>query len=111
MANGNDNQQSATIKELILSAADGAAAGVEVLQGADIPVELEEFEIEVVYSCTTTITDERVGNIDGALCMKFWFIKAKVRSSYRSKTVRTQSINYGLKVRFLFVGREKESET
>ena len=110
MANGNDNQQAVIISDLILAAAEGAGEGLQKMEDANVPVELAEFEIEVVYSCTTTFEKETTGAAAGSASMKFLFIKAKAKGHYKSRTVRTQSINYGLKVRFLFVGKEAEEE-
>lgn len=96
--------QEATIQSLILAAAEGASAGVTVLQNADIPVELEEFEIEVTYAAETELTSTTEGSLAAGVKMKFVTVKAKIghTRSTRSK------VTYGLKVRFLFTGKEKE---
>jgi len=95
--------QAATIKDLILAAAQGAATGVREIRELDIPVELKEFEIEVNYSCTTEF-DFQAGV---ETKMKFWIVKAKFSASTSYKVTTT----YGLKVRFLFVGKSEGSST
>lgn len=92
--------QVVVIKDLILGAADGAAAGVEVLQNANIPVELEEFEIEVTYAAETEVTTVTNGRFE----LKFKVFKASIG---RTKTSRSKA-TYGLKVRFLFSGKEQQ---
>ena len=94
--------QAATMQELTLAAAEGAAEGVTLIREADIAVELEEFEIEVTYSAETEVTS--TGN--GKLGFNFGIIKA----SYSKRTARRNTTNYGLKVRFLFSGAETEEE-
>ena len=91
--------KAATIKDLILAAAQGAGEGVKEMNKLDIPVVLREFEIEVNYSCTTEFTFEA----DMSASLKFWIVKAKFHASTSYKVTTT----YGLKVRFLFVGKEE----
>lgn len=93
--------QAVTIQELINAAADGAADGVRTLKSADIPVELDEFEIEVTYASETEVTKES----DGKAKLNFRIIKASIGHTRTSRSKAT----YGLKVRFLFSGKEEES--
>ncbi len=93
-------EQPATIKDLIVAAAKGAAAGVEALESENVPVELAEFEIEVNYSCST----EFDASASAEMQMKFWIVKAK----FSAKTSYKRATTYGLKVRFLFTGRSEE---
>ncbi len=95
--------QAATIKDLILAAAQGAAAGVTEIRELDIPVALKEFEIEVNYSCTTEFDFQ--ASVEAK--MKFWIVKAKFSASTSYKVTTT----YGLKIRFLFVGKEESEST
>lgn len=96
--------QEVTIKSLILAAAEGASEGVDVLQQADISVELEEFEIEVTYAAETSVETSTSGSLSAGVDLKFVTYKAKIgtRMSTRNKAT------YGMKVRFLFSGTEKE---
>lgn len=94
--------QVVTIKELILGAADGAAEGVRTLKSADIPVELDEFEIEVTYAAETEITKVT----DGKAGITFKVFKASIGHTRTSRSKAT----YGLKVRFLFSGKEEGSD-
>jgi hypothetical protein len=93
--------QVVVIQDLILGAADGAAAGVQVLQNADIAVELEEFELEVTYAAETEVTNVTEGKAE----LKFKVFKASIGHTRTSRSKAT----YGLKVRFLFSGKEKQS--
>lgn len=95
--------QEVTIKNLILAAAEGASEGVEVLQQNDIPVELEEFEIEVTYAAETEVTTKNNASLSSGLDLKFFTIKAKVGHTRSTR----QKATYGLKVRFLFSGKEQ----
>ncbi len=97
--------QEATIKSLILSAAEGASDGVTVLQSANIPVELEEFEIEVTYAAETELTKKTTGTFSAGIDYKFYTAKAKIGHTRSSRSKAT----YGLKVRFLFSGKEIEA--
>jgi hypothetical protein len=97
--------QEATIKSLILSAAEGASEGVEVLQTADIAVELEEFEIEVTYAAETELITKTTGSLSAGIDYKFVTLKAKIGHTRSSR----QKATYGMKVRFLFSGKEPES--
>lgn len=97
--------QEVQIKNLILAAAEGASEGVEVLQSNDIPVELEEFEIELTYAAETSVETETSGSLSAGIKFKIVTLKAKVG---HTKTTRTKA-TYGLKVRFLFSGKETES--
>ena len=99
--------QVATIKSLIIGAANGVADGVQVLQSANIPVELEEFEIEVTYAAETSIEKETTGSIEGGVNYKIVTLKAAVGHTRNSRSKAT----YGLKVRFLFSAKEKEEES
>jgi hypothetical protein len=92
--------QEVVIKDLIIAAADGASAGVTVLKNAEIDVELEEFEIEVTYAAETEVTKVT----DGKFGLKFKVFKASIGHTRTSRSKAT----YGLKVRFLFSGKEKE---
>ncbi len=94
--------QSATIKELIVAASEGAGEGIAEIQDANIPVELDEFEIEVTYSAETQVTSRSSGGLD----LSFRIFRASYgrrRSSRRTET-------YGLKVRFLFTGVSPDEE-
>ncbi|MCA9885038.1 MAG: hypothetical protein KC615_20745 [Anaerolineae bacterium] len=94
--------QAATMQELMLAAAEGAAEGVTIIRDADIAVELEEFEIEVTYSAETELKSESEGKLS------FNFLISK--GSYTKRTSRRNTTTYGLKVRFLFSGAEPEEE-
>jgi spore coat protein CotF len=87
------------IKELIVAAAQGAADGIGELQTKHIEVELQEFEIEVNYSCTTELTKKD----DGSIQMDFMVIKAE----FSTETSYKRTTTYGLKVRFVFTGKKK----
>ncbi len=95
--------QAATIKELIVAAAEGAGEGVAEIQSANIPVELDQFEIEVTYSAETEVTT-RSG---GGLSLNFRIFKANYGRRRSSRATET----YGLKVRFLFTGVNPEPTT
>lgn len=97
--------QEATIKSLILAAAEGASEGVSVLQAADIAVELEEFEIEVTYAAETELTTKTSGSVSAGIEFKFVTYKAKIGHTRSTR----QKATYGMKVRFLFSGKEKEA--
>ena len=97
-------RETVAIKDLIISAAEGASDGVEVLQDADIAVVLEEFEMEVTYAAETSITNKTEGTLGGGLELKFVAAKAEIGHTRSSRT----KASYGLKVRFLFSGKEKE---
>lgn len=94
------SKETVAISDLIVSAAEGASAGVELLAQRDIAVELEEFEMEVIYAAETSITNKTDGGAD----MKFLPGKAKIGHTRSSRS----KASYGLKVRFLFSGKEKE---
>ena len=96
--------QEATIKTLILAAAQGASDGVTELQTADIAVDLEEFEIEVTYAAETSIEKTTEGNLEAGIDYKIYTLKAKVGHTRSTRS----NVTYGLKVRFLFSGKEKE---
>jgi hypothetical protein len=96
--------QEATIKTLILAAAQGASDGVTELQAADIAVELEEFEIEVTYAAETSIEKSTTGSLEAGIDYKIYTLKAKVGHTRSTRS----NVTYGLKVRFLFSGKEKE---
>ncbi len=93
--------QAATISNLITAAARGVADGIDSIKNFNVV--LKEFEIEVNYSCTT----EFQISADGSATMRFGIIKAKFSASTSYKTTTT----YGLKVRFLFVGKSEEEGT
>lgn len=95
--------QAATIKDLIVAAAQGTAKGITEIQKLDIPVYLKEFELEVNYSCSTELEFKS----DLSAQMKFWVVKAKFSASTSYKATAT----YGLKIRFLFVGVAEEGES
>ena len=97
--------QAVVINDLILAAAEGASEGVTVLQQADIPVELEEFEIEVTYAAETEITQSTSGSLNAGVKLKFFTASAKIGHTRSSRSKAT----YGLKVRFLFSGKELEA--
>lgn len=98
-------EQDVTIKNLITSAAEGASLGVSELLKADppIPVELEEFEIEVTYAAETEVIKKNETEIG----LKFKVLKAKIGHSRSSRSKAT----YGLKVRFLFSGKSSDETT
>ncbi|WP_017446755.1 hypothetical protein [Gayadomonas joobiniege] len=98
--------QEATIKTLILAAAEGASEGVGELQQADIPVELEEFEIKVTYAAETSIETKTSGSLSAGLNLKFLTVKSKVGHTRSTR----QKATYGLEVRFLFSGKEIEGD-
>jgi len=97
--------QEVEIRSLILAAAEGASEGVEVLQDNDIAVELEEFEIKVTYAAETSIETSTSGSLNAGIKMKILTLKAKVG---HTKTTRNKA-TYGLEVRFLFSGKQKEA--
>lgn len=99
--------QEVVIKDLILAAADGASEGVGVLQAANIPVELEEFEIKVTYAAETSIETTTSASLDVGVKFKIVALKAKIGHTKTSRNKAT----YGLEVRFLFSGKEIESES
>lgn len=94
--------QGATIESLILAAANGASTAVtKIREDANIPVYLDEFEIEVTYSCETDYTyDASTGG-----SMNFWIFK----SSFDVKTSYHRKVTYGLRVTFRFVGKEPKT--
>lgn len=96
--------QEVTITNLILAAAEGATEGVTALQAADIPVELEEFEIKVTYAAETEVTTSTSGSLSAGVALKFVTIKAKVGHTRSTRSKAT----YGLEVRFLFSGKETQ---
>lgn len=98
--------QEATIRGLILAAAEGASDGVSVLQDADIPVELEEFEIKVTYAAETSLTTETQGNLGAGFAFKLVPLRAKIGHTRSTR----KDVTYGLTVRFLFTGKETEEE-
>ncbi len=91
--------QAATIKDLIMAAAQGTAEGITEIRKLDIPVYLKEFELEVNYSCTTDFTAQ------GQISFTIWRAKFSASTSYKVTTT------YGLKIRFLFVGVAEEGES
>jgi len=98
--------QAVTIKDLIVAAAQGTSEGLKVLREAEPPIEaeLQEFEIEVNYSCTTEWSAE--ASVEAK--MRFWIVKAR----FSAKTSYKRTTTYGLKVRFVFTGKtEEESAT
>ena len=97
--------QEVVIKDLILAAAEGASEGVEVLQNADIPVELEEFEIKVTYAAETSIETSTSGSLSAGVKLKIFTLKSKIGHTRTSRNKAT----YGLQVRFLFSGKEIEA--
>ena len=98
-------KEAVTINSLILSAAEGAASGVETLQEADIAVELEEFEMEVTYAAETSISQETNAGLGAGIQMKFLTAKANIGTTRSNRSKAT----YGLKVRFLFSSKQKEN--
>lgn len=96
--------QEARINSLILAAAEGATEGINALQAADIPVELEEFEIETTYAAETSLEQKTSGSLSAGIDYKFVTIKAKIGHTRSSR----QKATYGMKVRFLFSGKEVE---
>ena len=96
--------QPATIKSLIVSAAEGASEGVDVLQNANIPVELDEFEIEVTYAAETEITASTDSSLESGIDYKFVTLKTKIGHTLSAR----RNTTYGLKVRFVFNTKEKE---
>jgi len=97
--------QEVVIKDLILAAAEGASEGVDVLQAADIPVELEEFEIKVTYAAETSVETTSSSSLNAGIKFKIVALKAKIGHTKTSRNKAT----YGLEVRFLFSGKETES--
>lgn len=97
--------QEVVIKDLILAAAQGVTAGINSLSGATPPIEaeLQEFEIEVSYACTTEFNKDLT--VDSQI--KFWVVKAK----FSAQTSYKRTTTYGLKVRFLFTGKSEEEAT
>ena len=94
--------QSATIRDLIVAASQGAGEGIETIQAANIPVELDEFEIEATYSAETSVTSRS----DGGVNLNFRIFKANYGRRKSSRSTET----YGLKVRFLFTGVTADEE-
>ena len=92
--------QTATIKDLIVAAAEGTGEGIEVLQTSNIPVELDEFEIEVTYSAETSVSERSGGGVN----LSFKILKGSYGKRKSSRSTET----YGLKVRFLFTGVQTE---
>lgn len=86
-----------TIKDLIIAASQGAAAGILELQRVGLPVELQEFEIEVNYSCSTEWKSG--ASYDAGL--QFLIIDSK----FTPETSYNRTTTYGLKVRFTFTGK------
>ena len=91
------DEQAVTIENLIIAAAQGTAAGVNTLKGAGLAVELQEFEIEVNYSCTTEFSAS--ASVEAQI--RFWIGSAK----FSAETSYKRTTTYGLKVRFLFTGK------
>ena len=94
--------QEVIISDLILAAAEGAGEGVSELQTMDIAVELEEFEIEVTYAAETEIKTKTDASASAKYDLKFFTLKSKIGHTRTSRNKAT----YGLKVRFLFSGKE-----
>lgn len=90
------------IKDLIIAAAEGAGDGVAELQEADppLPVELEEFEIEVTYAAETEVKTKTEGQFESKFDLKFLTAETKIGHTRSTRNKAT----YGLKVRFLFAG-------
>ena len=86
-----------TIKDLIIAASQGAAAGIRELQRIGLPIELQEFEIEVNYSCST----EWQPGTTYALGLQFTIINTK----FTPETSYKRTTTYGLKARFVFTGK------
>jgi len=95
--------QAVTIKDLIVAAAEGASEGVDVLTGANIPVELDEFSIKVTYASTTEVTTKSAGSLGGSVLLKFIPIRAKIGHTRSTR----REVTYGLEVKFIFSGKEK----
>jgi hypothetical protein len=93
-----------TIETLIEAAGRGAGKGIEALRMVDppIPVQLQEFEIEVNYACETEFRLDTNSKLE----LKFWVFKAE----FSAKTSYKRTTTYGLKVRFVFIGKEEEEE-
>jgi len=96
-------EQPAKIKDLIVAAAEGAADGVRKLQELGIPIKLQEFEIEVNYSCST----ELIYKGEDKWEMNFYIFKAE----FSATTTFKRTVTYGLKVRFVFTGKSEKEET
>jgi len=97
--------QAVTIKDLIVAAAQGVAAGITELSKAEPPIEaeLQEIEIEVNYACTTEWSAE--ASVEAK--MRFWIVSAR----FSAKTSYKRTTTYGLKIRFIFTGKTEESAT
>ncbi len=90
-----------TIQEIIEGVVEATVEGVEAIDDAGIPVELDEFEVEASYAAETFMEKESEKSVQ----LKFKPIKAKIGHTKTSRNKAT----YGLKVRFLFVGKAVEA--
>lgn len=94
------------IKDLIYAAAEGASEGIEMLRDNKLPVELEEFEIEVTYAAETSIELSQQTDQSVKLRLEFLTFKQKIGTNVTNRNKAT----YGMKVRFLFKGGDAEEQ-
>ncbi|GIK75067.1 MAG: hypothetical protein BroJett021_40550 [Chloroflexota bacterium] len=94
------------IKDLIVAAAVGAGEDIEMLRDNKLPVELEEFEIEVTYAAETLIEISQQTNQATKLELKFFAYRQKIGTNVNNRNKAT----YGMKVRFLFKGGDTDEQ-
>lgn len=105
--------ETATVAGLITAAAQGAATGIKALRDAKIPVELEQFEIEVKFNAKTSLVTRTAaaGTLGGPgtssgenLDFQFGIgVTALTKSSTQKSSESTS-----LRVRFVFSGKDEE---
>ena len=108
--------ENVTVAGLITAAAQGAATGIKALRDAKIPVELEQFEIEVRFNAKTSlVARSSSGSVlsgPGGASGESLDIQFGVGVSALSKsTTQKSSESTSLKVRFLFSGKDEEEPT
>lgn len=105
--------ENVTVAGLITAAAQGAATGIKALRDAKIPVELEQFEIEVRFNAKTSLTQRSssgsvisgpAGNAGDSLDLQFGVGVSALSKSSTQKSSESTS----LKVRFVFSGKDEE---
>lgn len=105
--------ENVTVAALITAAAQGAATGIKALRDAKIPVELEQFEIEVRFNAKTSLVTRSVaagalagpgGSSGENLDFQFGVGVTALSKSVTAKTSESTS----LRVRFLFSGKDDE---
>ncbi|MDZ4745796.1 MAG: hypothetical protein SGJ05_07315 [bacterium] len=105
--------ETATVAGLITAAAQGAATGIKALRDAKIPVELEQFEIEVKFNAKTSLVTRAAstgalvgpsGNSGDTFDLQFGVGVSALSKSSTQKTSESTS----LRVRFVFSGKDEE---